>query len=158
MGRTGFICKKKDGTLRLCIDYHKFNKVTIKNKYLLTRTDDLFDQWKESFYFSKIDLWSEYYQLKIKNEDIHKTSFCTRWYGHYEFFVIPFGLTIATKTFKELMNRVIKTYLDKFIIVFIYEILIYFKSEEEHAAHLKISLKLSMKRKFILNFLNVNSG
>lgn len=96
---------KKDGTLRLCIDYMMLNKVTIKNKYMLPHIDDLFDQLKEAKVFSKKDLRSEYHQLRLKDEDIHKTTFRTR-YGHYEFTVLPFRLTNSPATFMNLMNSV----------------------------------------------------
>ncbi|KAM1798221.1 hypothetical protein ACFX12_032316 [Malus domestica] len=104
--------RKKDRTLRLCIDYRQLNRVTIKNRYPLTRKDDLFDQLRGVCVFSKIDLRLVYYQLKIKNEDVPKTAFRTR-YGHYEFLVMPFGLTNAPVAFMDLMNRVFQPYLDK---------------------------------------------
>ena len=103
--------KKKDGTLRLCIDIWELNKVMVKNKYSLPRIDDLFDQLQGSCVFSKIDLKSGYYQLKVKGEDILKTAFCSR-YLNYEFLVMPFGLTNALEAFMDLMNWVFKPFLD----------------------------------------------
>jgi hypothetical protein len=128
--------KKKDGTLRLCIYYRQLNIVTIKNKYSLPRIDDLFDQLKGARVLSKIDLRSGYYQLRIKELDIAKTTFKTR-YGHYEFLVMPFGLTNTPVIFIDLMNRVFRPYLDKFIVVFIDDILVYSKSYLEHEQHLR---------------------
>ena len=117
--------------MRMCINYRQLNKVTIKNRYLLPRIDDLFDQLQRANHFSKIDLRSGYHQLKIRREDIPKTAFRTR-YGHYEFLVLPFGLTNAPAAFMDLMNRVFKPYVDKFVVVFIDDILIYSKSHVEH--------------------------
>jgi hypothetical protein len=122
--------KKKDGTLRLCIDFRQLNKVTMKNNYPFPRIDDLFEQSKYAKIFSKIDLRSVYHQVRIKEEDITKTSFRTR-YGHYEFTVVPFGLSNALIVFMCLMNGIFREYLDKFVIVFLDDILIYSKSEEE---------------------------
>jgi hypothetical protein len=133
--------KKKDGTLRLCIDFRQLKKYTIKNKYPLPRIDDLFDQLREAKMFSKIDLRAGYYQVRIKEEDIHKTTFRTRC-GHYEFVVVPFGLTNALVFFMCLMNGIFRNYLDKFGIVFLDDILIYSKFEEEHEHHLRLVLQV----------------
>ncbi|GJR52580.1 putative reverse transcriptase domain-containing protein [Tanacetum coccineum] len=129
-----------------CVDYRELNKLTVKNRYLLPRIDDLFDQLQGSSVYSKIDLISGYHQLRVRDKDIPKTAFRTR-YGHYEFQVMPFGLTNAPAVFMDLMNRVYKPYLDKFVIVFINDILIYSRNKEEHANHLRIILELLKKEK-----------
>ncbi|GJV09790.1 putative reverse transcriptase domain-containing protein [Tanacetum coccineum] len=139
--------KKKDGSFRMCIDYRELNKLTVKNRYPLPRIDDLFDQLQGSSVYSKIDLRSGYHQLRVREEDIPKTAFRTR-YGHYEFQVMPFGLTNAPAVFMDLMNRVCKPYLDKFVIVFIDDILIYSKNKKEHKEHLKQILELLKKERF----------
>ncbi|GJW68555.1 putative reverse transcriptase domain-containing protein [Tanacetum coccineum] len=136
--------KNKDGSFRMCIDYRELNKLIVKNLYPLLRIDDLFDQLQGSSVYSKIDLRSGYHQLRIKEEDIPSTAFRTR-YGHFEFQVMPFGLTNAPAVLMDLMNRVCKPYLDKFVIVFIDDILVYSKDEEEHGNHLKIILELLKK-------------
>ncbi|GJY14403.1 putative reverse transcriptase domain-containing protein [Tanacetum coccineum] len=143
--------KKKDGSFRMCIDYQELNKLTVKNRYPLPRIDDLFDQLQGSSVYSKIDLRSGYHQLRVRDEDIPKTAFRTR-YGHYEFQVMPFGLTNAPAVFMDLMNRVCKPYLDKFVIVFIDDILIYSRNKEEHANHLRIILELLKKEKLYAKF------
>jgi hypothetical protein len=117
------------------------NKVTVKNKYPLPRIDNLFDQLKGAKIFSKIDLRSRYHQVRIKYEDINKTAFRTR-YGHYEFIVVPFGLSNAPAVFMCLMNGVLREYLDKFFIVFLDDILVYSKLEEEHEKHLRMVLQV----------------
>jgi hypothetical protein len=131
---------KKDGTQRLCVDYHALNEVTIKNKYLLPRIDDMFDQLRGACVFSKIDLRSTYLQLKIWECDIPKTAFISR-YGQYEYTVMSFGLTNAPVYFMYMMNKVFMKYLDKFAVVFIDDILIYSRSEEEHEEHLHLVLQ-----------------
>ncbi|KAI3797612.1 hypothetical protein L1987_32872 [Smallanthus sonchifolius] len=143
--------KKKDGSFRVCIDYRELNKLTIKNRYPLPRIGDLFDQLQGSTCFSKIELRSGYHQLRVQEEDIPKTAFRTR-YGHYEFMVLPFGLTNAPAVFMDLMNRVCKPYLDKFVIVFIGDILIYSKTKADHEQHLRLVLDLLKKEKLYAKF------
>ncbi|GJQ97009.1 putative reverse transcriptase domain-containing protein [Tanacetum coccineum] len=135
----------------MCIDYRELNKLTVKNRYPLPRIDDLFDQLQGSSVYSKIDLRSGYHQLRVREEDIPKTAFRTR-YGHYEFQVMPFGLTNAPAVFMDLMNRVCKPYLDKFVIVFIDDILIYSKNKQEHEEHLKLILELLKKEELYAKF------
>ncbi|GKA19016.1 putative nucleotidyltransferase, ribonuclease H [Tanacetum coccineum] len=150
-GAPVLLVKKKDGSFRMCIDYHKLNKLMIKNRYPLLRIDDLFDQLQGSSVYSKIDLRSGYHQLRIKEEYISITAFQTR-YGHFEFQVMPFGLTNAPAVFMDLMNRVSKPYLDKPMIVFIDDILIYSKNKNEHGEHLKIILELLKKEQLYAKF------
>ncbi|GKE83649.1 putative reverse transcriptase domain-containing protein, partial [Tanacetum coccineum] len=140
--------KKKDGSFWMCIDYRELNKLTVKNRYLLPRIDDLFDQLQGSSIYSKIDLRSGYHQLRVHKENILKTAFRTR-YGHYKFQVMPFGLTNAPAVFMELMNWVCKPYLDKFVIIFIDNILIYSKNKQAHEEHLKLILELLKKEQGI---------
>nr|GEV29634.1 reverse transcriptase domain-containing protein [Tanacetum cinerariifolium] len=135
----------------MCIDYHELIKLTVNNHYPLPRIDDIYDQLQGSSVYSKIDLRSGYHQLRVRDEDIPKTSFRTR-YGHYEFQVMPFGLTNAPSVFMDLMNRACKPYLDKFVIVFIDDILIYSRNKEEHANHLRIILELIRKEKLYAKF------
>ncbi|GJT62560.1 putative reverse transcriptase domain-containing protein [Tanacetum coccineum] len=147
--------KKKDGSFRMCIDNRELNKLTVKNRYLLPRIDDLFDQLQGSRVYSKIDLRSGYHQLRVREEDIPKTAFRT-CYGHYEFQVMSFGLTNAPAIFMDLMNRVCKPYLDKLVIVFIDDILIYSKSKEEHVEHLKLIQEFLKKEELYAKFSKCN--
>jgi hypothetical protein len=142
--------KKKDGNLRLCIEFRYLNKVTIKKKYPLPRIDDLFNQLKDARIFSKIDPKSGYHQVRIKYEDINNTSFRKR-YGHYEFIVVPFGLSNALAFFMCLMNGVFREYLDKFVIVFLDEILAYYKIEEEREQHLRMVLHVLREHQLFSN-------
>jgi hypothetical protein len=131
---------KKDGTQRLCVDYRALNEVTVKNKYSLPRIDGMFDQLRGACVFSKIDLRSGYHQLKVRECDIPKTAFVLR-YGLYEFTMMSFGLTNASTYFVYMMNKVFMEYLDKFIMVFIDDILVYSRSEEEHEGYLRLVLQ-----------------
>lgn len=132
--------QKRDGSLRLCVDYRELHKVTKKNRYPLPRIDDLFDQLQGACVFSSLDLRNGYHQHRVKEEHVERTAFATR-YGLYEWLVMPFGLTNAPATFMDLMNRVFRPYLDKFVVVFIDDILVYSKSEPEHEEHLRTVLQ-----------------
>nr|GEU68370.1 putative reverse transcriptase domain-containing protein [Tanacetum cinerariifolium] len=143
--------KKKDRSFRMCIDYQELNKLTMKNRYPLSRIDDLFDQLQGSSVYSKIDLRLGYHQLRVHEEDIPKSVFRTR-YGHYKFQVMPFGLTNTPAVFMDFMNRVCKPYLDKFMIVFIGDIMIYSKSKQEHEEHLKLIFELLKKEQLYAKF------
>ena len=135
------LVKKKDGFMRMCVDYRGVNAITIKNKYPLPRVDELFDQLNGARYFSKIDLRSGYHPVRIQPQDVPKTAFRTR-FGNYEFLVMPFGLTNAPATFMTLMDRVLRPYLGNFVVVFLDDILIYSRSEEEHLEHLRLVFEL----------------
>ncbi|KAK1660205.1 hypothetical protein QYE76_048364 [Lolium multiflorum] len=142
---------KRDGIIRLCVDYRKLNDVTIKNKYHLPKIDDLFDQMNGAKVFSKIDLRTGYHQLKVRESDIPKTAFTTR-YGLYEYTVMSFRLTNAPAYFMNLMNKVFMEYLDKFVVVFIDDILVYSKTEEEHEEHLRLVLGTLRKHQLYAKF------
>ena len=130
----------------MCIDYRELNRVTIKNRYPLPWTEDLFDQLKGAKVFSKIDLQSGYHQVRVKELDVFKTVFRTR-YGYYEFLVMSFGITNAPAIFMDLMNRVFHPFLDQFVVVFIDDILVYSKSKEEHEEHLRRVLQVLREKK-----------
>jgi Reverse transcriptase (RNA-dependent DNA polymerase) len=142
---------KRDGGRRLCGDFRNLNNVTIKNKYPLPRIQDLFDQVQGAGVFSKIDLRSGYHQIKIKREDVPKTAFVSR-YGHHEYLVVPFGLTNAPAIFMNLMNKIFMKYLDKFVIVFIDDILIYSKDKQDHAKHLRLVLQTLREHQLYAKF------
>eukprot|EP00253_Pinus_taeda_P035941 PITA_35941 len=150
-GAPVLLVKKKDGTLCMCIDYRQLNKLMIKNKYPLPRIDELFNQVKGAKVFSKTDLRSGYHQIRIKEEDIAKTAFRTR-YGHYEFVVLPFGFTNAPATFMCLMNSMFHRFLDKFVLIFIDDILIYSRSHEEHKKHLRMVLQTLREHQLYAKF------
>jgi hypothetical protein len=150
-GSPALFVKKKDGSLRMCVDYRPLNAVTIKNKYPLPRIDLLFDQLASAKVFSKIDLRSVYHQIKIRASDVPKTAFSTR-YGLYEFPMMSFGLTNAPAYFMYLVNSVFMNELDKFVVVFIDDILIYSKNEVEHAKHLRIVLQRLRDHKLYAKF------
>jgi hypothetical protein len=139
-GYPALFVKKKDQSLRLCVNYRSLNAVTIKNKYPLPRIDILFYQLAGAKVFSKVDLCSGYHQIRIRLEDVPKTAFCTR-YGLYEYLVMPFGLTNAPAYFMYLMNSVFMSELDKFVVFFIENILVYLRNEEGHEQHLCIILQ-----------------
>ena len=141
----------------MCNDYRQVNKVIVKSKYPLPIIEDLFDQLKGVGVCLKIDLRSGYYQLRVKEVDVPKTTFRTR-YGHYEFLVMPFGMTNAPAAFMDLMNRVFRPYVDQFVVVFIDDILVYSKDAQEHEKHLRIVLETLRERGYMLNSTNVTFG
>jgi hypothetical protein len=143
--------EKKDGTQWMCVNYRSLNEITIKNKYPLPRIEDLFDQMKGASVFLKNDSKSEYHQLNIWESDIPKTVFCTR-YGLYEYTVMSFGLTNAPDYFMYLMNKVFMEYLDKFVVVFIDDILIFSKTEEEHEKHIRLVLEKLRSNQLYVKF------
>ena len=150
-GAPVLFAKKKDKTLQLCIDYRQLNRVTIKNQYPLPRIDDLFDQLRGARVYSKIDLRIGYHQLRVRETYIPKTAFRMR-YGHFEFTVMPFGLTNAPAAFMDLMHRVFHPYLDRFVVVFVDDILIYSETEEDHEDHLRVVLLTLRDHKLYAKF------
>ncbi|GJW66920.1 putative reverse transcriptase domain-containing protein [Tanacetum coccineum] len=147
--------KKKDSSMRLCVDYRELNRITVRNRYPLPRINDLFDQLQGAKFFSKINLRSGYHQVRVKEQDISKIAFHTH-YGHYEFLVMSFGLTNAPAVFMHLMNRVFHEYFDKFVIVFVDDILVYSKTREEHKDHICIVLEILRQKKLYAKFSKCN--
>src|ERR1044072_8686874 len=145
-GAPVLLVKKKDGRSRLCVDYQQLNKVTIKNRYPLPRIDDLMDQLKGAAVFSKIDVKKRYKQKRGKEEEKEETGFRDR-YGHYECLVMPFRVTNAPAVFMDYMNRIFHPFLDRFVVVFIDDILVYSKNEEEHREHLRQVLQILRAKK-----------
>ena len=143
--------KKKDKTLRLCIDHWQLNRVTIKNRYHFPRINDLFDQLRGAHVYSKIDLRTGYHQLRVREANILKTVFRTL-YGHLKFIVMPFGLTNAPEAFMDIMHKVFQPYLDQFVVVFVDDIFIYSKLDEEHEGHLRIVIQALRDHQFYAKF------
>ena len=136
-----FLFPKKDGSIRMCVDYRALNKATVRNRYPLPRIEELLDRLGDAKFFTKIDLRSGYHQIRVHPEDVPKTAFRTR-YGHFEFLVLPFGLTNAPATFMHLMHSIFREHLDTFVIIFLDDILVYSRSLEEHKMHVRQALEI----------------
>ena len=149
-GHPVLFVKKKNGNLRMCIDYRSLNQQTVKNRYPLPRIDDLFDQLQGAQVFSSIDLQSAYYQVRLKPEDVPKTAFTTPL-GLYEFKVLCFGLTNAPGTFQNIMNDVLEDVIGKFVIVYLDDIVVYSKDQAEHYRHLQVVLQLLREHELYAN-------
>ena len=150
-GAQVLFAKKRGKTLRMCIDYRQLNRVTINNRYPLPRIDDLFDQLRGARVYFKIDLRTGYHQLRVRDTDIPKTAFRTR-YGNFEFTGMPFELMNAPAAFMDLMHRIFQPYLDQFVVVFVDDILIYSQSKWEHEYRLKIVLQLLRNHQLYTKF------